>query len=147
MSTKTTLKPLAVAMGTAIVTSLAGTPAANAADNPFAMADLSSGYMVAESSPMEGKCGAKRMMYEGICGGAMMKDGQCGMMMRLDSNGDGKISKEEFMKGHQAMFDSMDTNHDGVVDSDEMKAQMKMMSEGKCGAGKMDKEGKCGGSK
>ena len=63
MSQKTPMKPLAIALGATFVTSLAGTPVANAADNPFAMTELSSGYMVA-GSHMEGKCG------EGKCGGA-----------------------------------------------------------------------------
>ncbi len=73
MSKKTTLKPLAVAMGAAFVTSLAGAGIANAADNPFAMSDLSSGYMVAEShtKDMEGKCGEKMKSSEGKCGEKM----------------------------------------------------------------------------
>lgn len=29
------------------------------------------------------------------------------MMMKMDVNGDGMLSKEEFMKGHEAMFDRM----------------------------------------
>ena len=61
MSNKTTMKPLAIALGAAFVTSLAGTSVANAADNPFSMTELSSGYMVAGK---EGKCG------EGKCGGS-----------------------------------------------------------------------------
>ncbi len=77
MSQKTTLKPLTLALGAAFVTSLAGTPVANAAENPFAMSDLSSGYMVAEMDEnkmeKEGKCG------EGKCGGdKTKKEGKCG---------------------------------------------------------------------
>ncbi|NNJ95414.1 MAG: hypothetical protein HKP57_11755 [Halobacteria archaeon] len=72
MSKKSTMKPLAAAMGAAFVTSLAAAPVANAAENPFAMSELSSGYMVA-SSHMEGKCG------EGKCGGdKAAKEGKCG---------------------------------------------------------------------
>ena len=81
MSKKTTLKPLAVAMGAAFVTSLAGTGVANAADNPFAMSELSSGYMVAESHEKgeEGKCGAKMKSEEGKCGEKMKSmEGKCG---------------------------------------------------------------------
>ena len=70
MSEKTTMKPLAIALGAAFVTSLASIPVANAAENPFAMSELSSGYMVAENkaeggdkATAEGKCG------EGKCGG------------------------------------------------------------------------------
>ena len=79
MSQKITLKPLTLALGAAFVTSLAGTPVANAAENPFAMSDLSSGYMVADShmdadkKMEEGKCG------EGKCGGdKAKKEGKCG---------------------------------------------------------------------
>ena len=72
MSNKTVKNSLAVALGAAFVTSLAGTSVANAAENPFGMTELSSGYMVAESK--EGKCG------EGKCGGEKkeMKEGKCG---------------------------------------------------------------------
>ena len=63
MSQESTKNPLSIALGAAFATSLAAAPVANAADNPFAMSELSSGYMVAESH-MEGKCG------EGKCGGA-----------------------------------------------------------------------------
>ena len=64
MAKKSTLKPVSIALGTALVTTLAATPAANAADNPFAMTELSSGYLVAGSR--EGLCG------EGKCGGENM---------------------------------------------------------------------------
>ena len=73
MSQESTKKPLAIALGAAFVTTLAATPVANAADNPFAMSELSSGYMVAEMA--EGKCG------EGKCGGDKAKteaEGKCG---------------------------------------------------------------------
>ena len=72
MSKKTVLKPVAVALGAAFVTSLAGTSIANAAENPFGMTELSSGYMVTEKA--EGKCG------EGKCGGEKKetKEGKCG---------------------------------------------------------------------
>ena len=77
MSQESIKKPLAIALGAAFVTTLAATPVANAADNPFAMSELSSGYMVAEMA--EGKCG------EGKCGGDKAKaeakstaEGKCG---------------------------------------------------------------------
>ena len=79
MSQISTKKPLAIALGAAFVTTLAATPVANAAENPFAMSDLSSGYMVADShmdgdkKMEEGKCG------EGKCGGDKAKtEGKCG---------------------------------------------------------------------
>ena len=58
MPKKSTMKPLAAAVGAAFVTSLAGTSVVNAAENPFAMSELSSGYMVAEMA--EGKCGGEK---------------------------------------------------------------------------------------
>ena len=141
MSQEINLKPLAIALGAAFVTTLATTPVANAAENPFAMSDLSSGYMVAEKTEGkcgEGKCGgAKKMDKEGKCG-----EGKCGMQM-MDADGDGKVTKDEFTKAHDAMFSKKDKNSDGVLDADEMKAM-----EGKCGGDKkMGKEGKCGEGK
>ena len=71
MSQKVIKKPLAIALGAAFVTSLAGTSVANAAENPFAMSELSSGYVVAEME--EGKCGGDKTKKEGKCG-----EGKCG---------------------------------------------------------------------
>ena len=75
MLMKRTLKPLAAALGTTFVVALAASPIANAADNPFSITEISSGYIVADKA--EGKCG------EGKCGGAKAKDtketeGKCG---------------------------------------------------------------------
>ena len=74
MSTKSPMKPIALALGAAFATSLAG--GAYAAENPFGQTELSSGYMVADShakDKMEGKCG------EGKCGGdKAKKEGKCG---------------------------------------------------------------------
>ena len=46
------------------------------------------------------------------------------MMKKMDTNGDGMLSKEEFMKGHEAMFDSM-KGPNGMISLKEM--QMKSM--------------------
>ena len=77
--THKTKTPLALAIGTAFVASLAASSIANAApnsSNPFAMSELNSGYMqVADSHMKEGKCG------EGKCGGDKQKkdmEGKCG---------------------------------------------------------------------
>jgi uncharacterized low-complexity protein len=81
MSKKTNLKPLAIALGAAFVTTLATTPVANAAENPFAMSELSSGYMVADAT--EGKCGGdKKMDKEGKCG-----EGKCGGDKKVEEEG------------------------------------------------------------
>jgi len=41
-------------------------------------------------------------------------------MSSADQNKDGKISKDEFIKHHEAMFDKKDTNKDGFLDDTEM---------------------------
>ncbi len=66
MLKKKTLKPIMAALGTTFVVALAASPIANAADNPFSLTEISSGYMVADQD--EGKCG------EGKCGGNEDKD-------------------------------------------------------------------------
>ena len=150
MSQKSTLKPLAVAMGAAFVTSLATTPVANAAENPFAMSELSSGYMVAgshkegkcgEGKCGEGKCGGKAASKEGNCG-----EGKCGMKM-MDADGDGKVSKDEYMAAKEAKFNKKDKNADGMLDASEMMSKEGKCGEGKCGNGKSDEKGKCGSGK
>lgn len=53
---------------------------------------------------------------------------QCGhKMSSVDLNKDGKISKEEFMKHHEAKFDKKDTNKDGFLDETEMHGMMDHM--------------------
>ena len=101
MSHKTTIKPLAIAMGAAFVTSLAAVPVANAAENPFAMSEMSDGYMVVA----EGKCGGNmqgmdksKMKKEGKCGeGKMDKEGKCGegKMDKEGKCGEGKMDKSK----------------------------------------------------
>ena len=87
MSNKKTITSLSIAAGTAFVASLAMSGAANAAQgaNPFAMNELSGGYMqLAEAKcggkPAEAKCGGKKT--EAKCGGKqeekMEKEGKCG---------------------------------------------------------------------
>jgi uncharacterized low-complexity protein len=109
MSQKTTLKPLAIAAGAALATSLAATTPASAAENPFAMSELSSGYMVAEMAEGkcgEGKCGAeKKMDKEGKCGEGKCGEGKCGAEKKAE--------------------------HEGKCG-----AEKKMDKEGKCGEGK-----------
>ena len=82
MSKTTVMKPLSIALGAAFVASLAGTSIANAADNPFSMTELSSGYMVADSKEGkcgEGKCGGEKKAEEGKCRGEKKaEEGKCG---------------------------------------------------------------------
>lgn len=113
MSSKKNL--ISIAVGTAFAATLGAVPVASAAENPFALSGLSSGYQVAEhhvAKPMDGK----------------HMDGKCGMSM-ADANKDGKVSKEEFTEHHNAMFTQMDANKDGTLD----KSEMGKMMDGKCG--------------
>ena len=91
---KKILKPVAAALGTTFVVSLAASPIVQAAENPFALNQLSNGYMVAEEGSCgekketEGKCGDKKEAeghcgkekgeHEGNCGGKKEGEGKCG---------------------------------------------------------------------
>ena len=110
MSNKTVIKPLAIALGATFVTSLAGTTIANAAENPFSMTELPSGYMVADKA--EGKCGEGKC-GEGNCGSGdqKAKEGKCG---------EGKMEKEGKCG-------------EGKCGSGEQKAKEGKCGEGKCG--------------
>ena len=146
-----TNKPLALAVGAALVGGIAFSASA------FAMTDLAGGYMVGASTAGEakaatdkkadGSCGAHKTA-EGKCG-----EGKCGMEV-MDTDKDGKISSAEFAAKHDgdtSMFAAHDANKDGFVTADELKAHKG--AEGKCGgekkddAKKADMEGKCGEGK
>ncbi len=122
MSKKKSITTLSIAAGTAFVASLAMGNVANAAEgaNPFAMNEMSGGYM----QLAEGKCGgsmnSKSDMKEGKCGGSM-KDGKAKKEGKCGNNKDMKEGKCGGSKGM-----GMDNG--------------KGKKEGKCG------EGKCGGN-
>ena len=87
MSKKFEFKPISAAVGAALTASVIALPTANADENPFAMTELSSGYVVAgdtEGSCGEGKCGEGKCGEEGSCGegkcgeGEKDKEGSCG---------------------------------------------------------------------
>lgn len=48
--------------------------------------------------------------------------GEAHSMKMLDTNGDGMISKEEFMKHHEMMYEKMKKNSAGMVDVKDMEA-------------------------
>lgn len=52
-----------------------------------------------------------------------------GMLGALDANGDGALSKDEFLAPAMKQFDAMDESHDGKVTEEEMMAYQKKMVE------------------
>ena len=68
------------------------------------------------SAPAFAEQGKDGMKKEGMMG--MHK----GMMFEaMDANGDGMVSKDEFMADHMKRFDKMDANHDGNVSKEEIE--------------------------
>jgi uncharacterized low-complexity protein len=94
-------KTIAMVIGGAFV-ALAAT-GVSAAENPFAIKTLSSGYMVADAEKgAEGKCGAgkcgaekKDKAKEGSCGGDKAKEGSC----HADKAKEGSCSGEKGKEG------------------------------------------------
>ncbi len=127
MNKPCTSKPLAVAIGAAVLGSTAAVGTANAVDNPFEVTELSSGYMqLAEGKCGEGKCGGSKSkgisVLEGKCG-----EGKCGSVrvrQMMDTNADGMISKQEYIdwsvKLAEKEFERYDSNHDNVISPDEI---------------------------
>ena len=100
---KKTMKPVSLAVGTALVTSLAAGNLLADTDihtSPFVMNELSGGYMqLAEASSTtkpdqeDNKSGDKKTEKEGKCG-----EGKCGGAMKKDmedKSGEKKLEKEE----------------------------------------------------
>ncbi len=69
-----------------------------AENNPFNETDLTSEFLVADSH-----------------GGKHCK------IKKMDTDGDGSVSKEEFMSHAEKKFSRKDKNDDGVLGADEMK--------------------------
>src|SRR4051812_39769971 len=46
------------------------------------------------------------------------------MFQKMDTNGDGKISTDEWTATRKSMFQKMDTNGDGKISTDEMQTFM-----------------------
>ena len=130
----------------AVATALGGLALSGAA---FSMAPLAGGYMLAAQ-----EAGADAA---DVAKPAKDAEGRCGMS-RADSDGDGRISAEEFAAAHPekdpSYFAGVDANGDGFIDKAEHDAHHaekkasgehadKAAQEGKCGEGKCG-EGKCG---
>lgn len=126
MSKIKTITTLSIAASTAFVASLAMSNVANAAEgaNPFAMNELSGGYMqLADAKGMEGSCGGNKAKKEGSCGGdKAKKEGTCGEAKEMQKNMEGNCG------GKKGMDKDMPMGTKGKKD-------------GKCG------EAKCGGNK
>ena len=91
---------LSIAAGTAFVASLAASNVASAAEgaNPFAMNELSSGYMQVADNHMEGKCGGKKDKKEGKCGEGKCGEGKCGGKKEMEKNMEGKCGGKKSEK-------------------------------------------------
>ena len=49
------------------------------------------------------------------------------MRQQFDTNGDGKLAKDEYVSGPTPMFDAADKNGNGVLDSSELEAAREAM--------------------
>ena len=70
-----------------------------------------------------GMMGGGMMMGPGMMGPGMMGRGMMGpqmMILMMDTNGDGKLSLEEFQAIHGRMFKYLDKNGDGQLTPDEI---------------------------
>ncbi len=70
--TNKTLKPVAATVGAAFVGTLMAVNVTTAAENPFGVTELNTGYTQLAGGHGEGKCGA------GKCGGEKKSEGKCG---------------------------------------------------------------------
>jgi uncharacterized low-complexity protein len=140
MSKKMSNTTLSCAVGAALAGSLA-VSGAQAAENPFGMTQLESGYMQLASAHEgkcgAGKCGGEKSSSEGKCGGEKSSsEGKCG---GEKSSSEGKCGGEK---------SSSEGKCGGEKSSSEGKCGgEKSSSEGKCGGEKSSSEGKCGAGK
>jgi len=92
------LKPIAAAVGTAFIASMASVNIANADESLFVAQDLDAGYELLARGETEGKCG------EGKCGEDKDKDGEgkCGEDKDKDGedkDGEGKCGEDKDKDG------------------------------------------------
>ena len=133
---------ISLAVGSAFAATLGTASIASANESPFTVQSLGKGYMVAQSQDYGEKkdgYGEKREGYgekrdgygekrDGY-GGKKDREGRCGMSM-ADTDGDGRVSKEEHARHADKMFDMMDKNKDGFIDKDEAGAMRKRHGHG-----------------
>jgi uncharacterized low-complexity protein len=143
MSEKIIVKPLALAVGAALVGTFAisGTVNADAIDSPFAMSSLSAGYMLGEG---EGSCGGDKgeeKEGEGSCG-----EGSCGGDKAEDKEGEGSCGEAGDKEGEGSCGEAGEKDGEGSCGGDkEGEGHDKEDAEGSCGeAGEKDGEGSCG---
>ncbi|MBK7899593.1 MAG: hypothetical protein IPJ99_09715 [Betaproteobacteria bacterium] len=88
MSSKKTT--LSLAVGTAFAATALLAPIAHAADNPFSLTKLDSGYQLAaaDDKAKDGKCG------EAKCGADKKKDAKCGADKKKDGSCGGDKKKD-----------------------------------------------------
>ncbi|WP_052808111.1 hypothetical protein [Methyloterricola oryzae] len=163
-------------LGGLAVAVLIASPLATAGENPFLLQDPGARQQVAgvvpyaspkSEAPAKGMEGMKGMgggdmggMQHGGPGGGMGgmggmnhggqgggMGGMKGMAAMMDSDKDGKVSKDEFIKHHEDMFGMMDKNKDGVLNESEMGQMSEMMKNmgGMGGMGGMNHGGQSGG--
>ena len=109
-----TKKAINSAIGSMLVSAVALSSAASAGgENPFVLSDLKSDYSMAEA-------GGETNVNAGQA--AKVDEGKCGSKMKgmMDADKDGKVSKDEFIKHHEHMFEMMDKDKNGMLDDSEM---------------------------
>ena len=103
---------LTIALGTAFAATLVASPVLRAADNPFQMEPIKTGFQFADNKGKEGACGGDKQK-EGACGGDKKKDGACGGDKKKEGASDGDKNKEGACGG--------DKKKDGACGGDKAK--------------------------
>lgn len=104
---------ISLAVSSAFAATLSAVPLTSTAASPFEIQSLDKGYILAYADRVDpNKYGGAKS------GEAKSGEGRCGMSM-VDVNKDGKVTKDEFLKHHEAIFDRIDANKDGAVDQPE----------------------------
>ena len=84
---------------------------------------ISLGLAALLAASLSGCAQDSMMMRQGsMQGGASMKGGMD--MKMMDANNDAMISKEEFMKHHEAMYDKMKKGSNGMISVKDMQMMM-----------------------